>query len=109
MKSQVARNREHKVLERIYASLDIDFPSDDIQERVHEADHAVLIAEAHMLGHPGAADQWGSEYDKRAALLTRNEMERGYASLEPEVAGPRYLTGFRRYAVLAGFPLYKAA
>lgn len=103
MKTQVARNREERVLERIYQANDIALPDEETQDLVHEADRIVLIAEAHILGHPGAEEQWGPDYDKEAARLTRQQLVKARDYLDADVAGAACVRYFRKFAHAAGF------
>lgn len=93
MKTKVARNREHRVLERLYASLGLALPTSEIEEEIEWADHTVLIAEAHVLGHPGAEAQWGSEFDERAGALTRQRLRYAQSYLDADTA----IAAFNRY------------
>lgn len=107
MKSQVARNREHVVQARIYIANGLLLPLDEATvAAVEDADHAVLIAEAHVLEHPGAAAQWGADFDKEAARLTRKYQKKTIDWLnvdgERDIAGPLFVKEFKKYMKLAG-------
>lgn len=103
MKSQVARNREHALLQRIYMANGLPWPlTEEITQAIEEADHTALIAEAHVLKHPGAQAQWGTEYDADAAKLTKKYMKKTIDWLDADVAGPLFVKEFKKYANLAG-------
>ncbi len=103
MKSQVARNREHVLQSRIYVANGLQWPlSEKIVAAVEQADHAALIAEAHILEHPGAAAQWGAEYDKEAGRLTRKYAKKSIEWIDPAISGPVFVKAFKKYATLAG-------
>jgi hypothetical protein len=103
MKSQVARNREHVLQQRIYSAHGIPWPmSEKITELVEWADHAALIAEAHILKHPGAEAQWGPEFDDEAARATKKNLKKVERWLDPTISGPMFVKEFKRYATLAG-------
>lgn len=95
MKSQVARNREHNLLKRIYISNGIPWPIPDAaQDAVDVADEVALIAEAHVLQHPGSIAQWGDEYDKEAGRLTRKHLKKVKDWLDAEKAGKVFERAF---------------
>lgn len=103
MKSQVARNREKVLLERIYVANGLDWPiADDILEELEDADHKALIAEAHILEHPGAESIWGIDFDPEAGRLTRKYLKQVPEFLQAEVAGKAFERQFKKYAKLAG-------
>lgn len=101
MKTQVARNREERVLQRIYEANGIELPDEEVQDLVHEADRVALVAEAHVLGHPGADAQWGTEYDRDAARDTRRLRARATTFLDADYAGGYLARQFKQYAALA--------
>lgn len=89
-KTQAAKKREHMLLRRIYASLDLDWPRDPMAElAVDVADRTALAAEAHVLGHPAANEYWPT-YDERAAELTLEQLEICRDYLEADVSGYVY-------------------
>ena len=101
-KTQNARNREAVLLRNIYIANGLPWPIPDaIQEEIDEADHKALIAEAHILKHPGAEAQWGETYDTSAGAATIKYRKRVLDFLDPHVSGPYFE---RRFA-----KLYKAA
>lgn len=103
MKTRIARRREHVVLERIYNGYGIPLPSEDTLERVEEADHVAVIAEAHVLGHIGADSQWGDEYDYLAGVLTKKYQKKAKVwAFEPEKASRFFIKEFNKYYALAG-------
>jgi uncharacterized protein len=103
MKSQVARRRESVLLKRIYAANGLEWPMpDDILSELEEADHTALIAEAHILGHPGKEKIWGTEYDAEAGRLTRKYLKKAPEFMIPEVAGKAFEKAYKKYAALAG-------
>lgn len=105
MKSQVARNRERKVQQRIYQSNGLQWPvPEDIEEVVDEMDHVALVAEAIILQHAAGPEVWGTEVDPLAAKLTRR-----YANpkkivnwLDADYAGKFFENTWAKYARLAG-------
>lgn len=103
MKSQVARSREGKLLERIYITAGLPWPiPDEALEAVAEADHLALIAEAHVLKHRG---EWG-EPDPHAVALTKKHLKKvsEYIDLAGTgVAGAVFERAFKKYSKLAGF------
>lgn len=95
MKSQVARNREHNLLKRIYITNGLPWPiPDDAQDAVDIADEIALIAEAHVLKHPGSIAQWGDDYDADAAKLTRKHLRRVKGWLEADKSGKTFEKAF---------------
>lgn len=103
MKSQVARNRERVLLERIYIANGLPWPiPEEIQESIDDADHKALIAEAHILKHPGAEGQWGTTYDSEAGRLTRKYAKKVFEWLDPTKSGPAFDKAFKKYYALAG-------
>lgn len=88
MKSQVARNREYSLLKRIYIANGLPWPIPEVaQEAVDVADETALIAEAHILEHPGSIAQWGEEFDHQAGQLTKKHMKKVIEWLDPDKAG----------------------
>lgn len=109
MKSQVARNREYKLLERIYITNGLPWPiPEEAQEAVDEADETALIAEAHILGHPAAVYFWGEEYDEVAGMLTKKYAKKTVEWLEASVSGPLFVKKFKTYVSLAGLDAIEA-
>ena len=103
MKTQVARQRERMIQKRIYISYGLQWPiPDEIVEAVEVADHKALLAEAHILGHPGTSDYWGTEYDAEAAKLTRKYLKKTALFLDPSYSGPYFEKTFKKFAKLAG-------
>lgn len=103
MKSQVARNREQTLQQRIYIANGIPWPiPEHVQELVDEADHKALVAEAHILEHPGAAAQWGEDYDPAAGALTKKHLKNVTAWLDADKAGAKFEWHFKRCFNLAG-------
>jgi len=98
-KSQVARNREHRLLKRIYAKHlpDLWPIPDDAEEHVDLADRLALVAEAHTLEHPAAAELWPEEPDEDAVTLTLYHMEKTMSFLVPEIAGPIFVEAVKSY------------
>jgi hypothetical protein len=106
MKSQVARNREHGLLKRIYIANGLPWPiPEEAQEEVDMADEKALIAEAHVLKHPGAKEQWGDEYDPVAALLTRKHLRSVQKWLDAETAANVFEKAFRSAYAKSGLNL----
>ncbi len=104
MKTHVARNREYKLLERIYIANGLPWPiPEEAQEYVDMADELALIAEAHILRHPGAELQWGTEYDDEAGRLTRKHLRKVKGWLDPSKSGTAFERAFNKYVTLAGF------
>lgn len=101
MKTQVARNREERVLERIYIANGIELPDEETLDLVHEADYKALVAEAYILGHSGASDQWPEAPDEMAAALTQKMLKDVTRFLDADVAGTYLAREFRKYARLA--------
>jgi len=95
MKSQVARNREYNLLKRIYITNGLPWPIPEAaQEAVDIADEIALIAEAHILKHPGSIAQWGEEYDEEAGKLTRKHLRRVNGWLDADKAGRAFEKAF---------------
>lgn len=102
MKTQVARNREERVLRRIYEANGIEWPDEETMDLVHEADYKALVAEAYILGHPGAATQWPEEPDAEAARLTKWHLQRNSTRfLDRRVSGPYLVSQFNHFMKLA--------
>lgn len=96
-KTQVARNREHMLLRRIYEKNELAWPLEEaVQEAVDTADHMALAAEAHVIGHPAAKEIW-PEYDERTAQLTQIQLSQCRSYLEPEISGKRFEETFKMY------------
>jgi len=87
MKTDVARNREARILARVYAELGIKPPSENTMDYVHEADEKALYAEAIILGHKG---DWGTTCDPMAATLTRKWRKKSIEMLNADYAGPLF-------------------
>lgn len=102
MKTQVARNREARVLERIYLANGIEWPDEEVWDLVHEADHKALVAEAYICEHPGARTQWPEDPDPEAAALTKRYLKDCRRFLDDFVAGPFLEREFKKFARLAG-------
>jgi 5'-deoxynucleotidase YfbR-like HD superfamily hydrolase len=101
-KTQVARNREAVLLRNIYIANGLPWPIPDaVQEQIDEADHKALIAEAHILKHPGAEAIWGTEYDEAAGVATRKYLKHVMGYLDPLKAGPAFERKFNKYFKLA--------
>lgn len=95
-KTQVARNREHRLLERMYGGWGLSLPSEAAQSAVDEADGAVLAAEAHVLGHPRADEFW-SNPDPEIMAATEAMLSISHTFLRADVAGPVYEEAFSHY------------
>lgn len=96
-KTQVARNREHRLLERMYGGWGIEWPvSEDVQSKVDQADSDVLAAEAFVLGHPRADEFW-TPPDERIMEATRGMLAVCQEFIRPDVAGPIYVEAFEHY------------
>lgn len=109
MKTQVARNREAVLLRNIYISNCLPWPiTEEAQELVDEADHTALVAEAHILKHPGAEAQWGTEYDELAGELTKKHLRKAKDWLDADQAGGRYSRAFKKYMSYAGYDAIEA-
>jgi hypothetical protein len=101
-KTQVARNREHRLLERIYKGWELDWPiPDHIQEQVDWADAQALAAEAHVLGHP-AADEFWPNPDQGVMEATATMLDQCLNFLRPDVSGPMFEQALAHYRSLAG-------
>ena len=96
-KTQVARNREHRLLERMYEGWGLKWPiSDNVQSKVDWADGAVLAAEAHVLGHPRADEFW-SKPDPAIMELTGQMLDVAPNFIRADVAGPMFEEAFSHY------------
>lgn len=104
MKSQVARNRERTVQERIYIGLGVPWPaSEEMTAAIEEADHVALVAEANVLQHAGCIAQWGTEYDAEAARLTRKYQKKTVEWFsDPDASVAAFAKAFKKYYALAG-------
>lgn len=101
-KTQVARNREAVLLRNIYITHGLPWPiPDEVQDEIDQADHKALIAEAHILQHPGAAAQWGVSYDEAAGKATRKYLKHVKGFLDPAKSGPYFERKFKKYRKLA--------
>lgn len=97
-KTQVARNREHRLLKRIYNINGLEWPiPEEAQEAVDEADRLALIAEAHVLEHPAAEVLWPDTPDPTAVEFTEFHLEKVEQFLIPQIAGPIYEEAFKTY------------
>lgn len=104
MKTQIARNREAVVQERIYITHGIPLIQDEeTQHLLEEADRTALVAEAHVLQHPGMGALWGDTYDKEAGKLTKKYQKKAVEWLDPAKSGPAFIREFKKYMKLAGF------
>jgi 5'-deoxynucleotidase YfbR-like HD superfamily hydrolase len=105
-KTQVARNREAVLLRNIYLANGLPWPiPDDIQEQIDEADHKTLIAEAHILKHPGAETQWGDTYDEAAGVATRKYLKHAKGFLDPLKSGPYFERRFKKLVHASGLDI----
>lgn len=105
MKSQVARKREERLQRRIYVTNGLQWPvPEDIAERVDEADHLALVAEAIVLNHSAGPEVWGTECDPVAAKLIRQYAKPAKIVnwLDASYSGPFFEKTFAKYAKLAG-------
>lgn len=103
MKSQVARNRQFNLQKRIAIANGLMWPeSEEIVEAVEEADHKALLAEAHILQHPGREGIWGTEFDAEAGKLTKKYLKKAPEYMNPAKSGPAFVKAFNKYAKLAG-------
>lgn len=105
VKSQVARNREHRVQSRIYPVYGLQWPvPEEIQEAVEEADHTALQAEAVALGHRAGGTYWGTDVDPIALKLTKQQAKfpKVLNYLDADYAGKLFENTFNKYAKLAG-------
>jgi 5'-deoxynucleotidase YfbR-like HD superfamily hydrolase len=102
-KTQVARNRESVLLRNIYIANGLPWPiPENVQDQIDEADHKALIAEAHILKHPGAAAQWGYYHDELAGEQTKKYRKRVKDFLDPDVSGPYFERRFNKLYKDAG-------
>jgi hypothetical protein len=96
-KTQVARNREHRLLERMYDGWGLKWPIPDrVQNKVDWADAAVLAAEAHVLGHPRASEFWANP-DPEIMEITGAMLDMAPNFLRADVAGPMFEEAFSHY------------
>ena len=96
-KTQVARNREHRLLERMYHEWGLEWPiPEEVQEQVDWADSAVLAAEAHVLGHPRADEFWANP-DPAIVAATEAMLSVSHTFIRADVAGPMYEEAFSHY------------
>jgi 5'-deoxynucleotidase YfbR-like HD superfamily hydrolase len=102
MKTQIARNREMVVQERIYKGYGIPLMTEEQVAAVELADHKALVAEANVLKHSGCIAQWGNEYDEEAGRLTRKYLKKVIAWTNPEKSIPEFKKQFDKYMKLAG-------
>lgn len=98
-KTQWARQREHRLLKRIYAQHMPDLwpVPDEALEALEWADHAALVAEAYALEHPGYGRIWTEEPNKDAVELTLYHQDKVLQFLEPEIAGPIFEEAHKSY------------
>ena len=95
-KTQAARRREDMLLRRIYEGNGLVWPiPHKIQELVDWADHAALVSEAHVLGHPRAAIF--GEPDEKVMKVTTDFLDLAPNFLRADVSGPMYEEAFRHY------------
>lgn len=101
-KTQVARNREAVLLRNIYITHGLPWPIvDEIQDQIDDADHKALVAEAHILKHPGAKEYWGDTYDQAAGKATCKYYKHVESFFDPLVSGPYFERKFNKYLKLA--------
>ena len=97
-KTQVHRNREHRLLKRIYLANDLDWPrGEDAEEALDVADHKALVAEAYVLEHPGYGVLWTEEPEEDAVEFTHFHLEKWREFMVPEIAGPIFEEAFKTY------------
>jgi hypothetical protein len=98
-KTQVARNREWRLLKRIYQAHAPElWPiPEEAQEQVDLADHKALVAEAYVLEHPGYGTIWTETPDQDAVELTLFHQEKFLQFMEPEIAGPIFEEAWKTY------------
>jgi hypothetical protein len=104
-KTQAAKAQESILIERIYKANGLEWPiSAEAQAAVDLADHVVLVAEAHAIGHPaadpdwtGRPDVWPKEPDADAYEITLYHLDNIPQYLNAEIAGPIYEQAFVHY------------
>ncbi len=106
-KTKAAKNREHRLLARMYRAWGLKWPIDErIEAQVAEADMAALTAEYHVLGGfeptEGKAQQrWEAplfaEPDPLAVELTTAHLELAPNFIRADVAGPMFEEAFSHY------------
>jgi hypothetical protein len=100
-KTDAAKAREHELYERILEGHGLVWPiPEEAQAAVDIADRKALAAEAHVLGHPAAAEVW-PEFDEATAELTRYHLQFIGQMMVPEIAGAIYREAFAAHAKFA--------
>lgn len=89
-KSMQAIAYEQEIMERICAEHGIMWPPpNDLWQEVRACDAAALAAEAHILGHPAAAEHWPTSSFKTREWMAANQTKLN-KDLMPSVLDPEY-------------------
>jgi hypothetical protein len=89
-KTEAARYQESEILDRIYDELGQTHIGFDDASILKQADLCALAAEAHVLGHPAAAEHW-PDPDMNAMRLTEKRLALGSSTIDPKISGPLYV------------------